>query len=36
MIETMSSTEFTYWMAFFELEHKDTEDMIEEMRRNAR
>jgi hypothetical protein len=36
MMEAMSSTEFTYWMAFFELEHKETEERIEEIRRDAR
>jgi hypothetical protein len=36
MMEAMSNSEFTYWMAFFELEHEDTEEAIEEAKRNAR
>ena len=36
MMEAMSSTEFTQWMAFFELEYEETEEAIEEARRNAR
>jgi hypothetical protein len=36
MMEAMSNTEFTYWMAFFTLETEDTEAAIEKAKQEAR
>lgn len=36
MMECLSNREFTEWMAFYELEQEDTEEAIEESKRNAR